>query len=108
MKVLVSCGLALTLLGTLALEAAAQGSCAGSYNRCKARCPQWSKEPVAKCAADHCAPKLATCRRTGCWTEGPLYGGGTACNLKKSERSHGRAMARHGGSHPMTRTGELS
>ena len=68
---------------TFSAEIAAQDSCAAHFGRCKARCPEWSKEPVAKCAADHCSPKLSTCRKTGCWTEGPRYGGGTTCNLKK-------------------------
>jgi hypothetical protein len=83
-RFLVGCSLAAAVLGTLAVGAAAQTTCAGFYSQCKARCPEWSKEPVAKCAADHCAPKLSTCRSTGCWTEGPRYGGGKYCNLKKS------------------------
>jgi len=84
MRIVVSCGIALAVLGALVVAAAAQTSCAGYFSQCKARCPQWSKEPIAKCTADHCTPKLNACRRTGCWTEGPLYGGGTTCNLKKS------------------------
>ncbi len=70
--------------GLFSLDVPAQTSCTGYFNQCKARCPEWSKEPVAKCAADHCAPKLRTCRSTGCWTEGPRYGGGKFCNLQKS------------------------
>jgi hypothetical protein len=83
-KIAMCCGFALALLGALAVDAGAQTSCSGFYGNCKVRCPQWSKDPVAKCAADHCAPKLGTCRKTGCWTEGPLFGGGTTCNLKKT------------------------
>lgn len=85
MKVVGSLGFALALLGTLAVEAAAQSSCAGFFSQCSARCREPSRtEPAAKCITDHCTPKRNSCRATGCWTEGAKYGGGKACNLKKS------------------------
>jgi hypothetical protein len=82
-KGLFAAGAALAFIALLSIEAPAQTSCAAFFNQCKARCPQWSKDPVAKCTADHCSPKLATCRSTGCWTEGPRFGGGKFCNLQK-------------------------
>lgn len=85
MKVFVSCGFALALLGTLGMEATAQSSCGGFFSQCAGRCAEPSrKEPVAKCVADHCTPKRNSCRATGCWTEGAKYGGAKTCNLKKS------------------------
>jgi hypothetical protein len=78
MKIIVSCGFALALLGTLALEASAQTSCSGWYPVCKQRCVQQN------ISCGHCDDLLATCRRTGCWTEGKNYGGARHCNLKKS------------------------
>jgi hypothetical protein len=84
-KMVVSCGLTLAVIGTLAMEAAAQSSCAGLFSQCAARCREPSrKEPPAKCIADHCTPKRNSCRTTGCWTEGAKYGGAKHCNLKKS------------------------
>ncbi len=83
MKTTLAIVFAVMTVVTFSAEVVAQDSCAAIFSRCKARCPEWSKEPIAKCAADHCSPKLATCRKTGCWTEGPRYGGGTVCNLKK-------------------------
>lgn len=75
--------LALAVLGLAAMDAAAQSSCAGFFSQCRSRCAEPSRrEPVAKCVADHCTPKLNSCRRTGCWTEGVRYGGKKHCNLK--------------------------
>ena len=67
------------------LRVAQGGSCQALFSQCRSRCAEpWRKEPAAKCVRDHCTPKLNTCRRTGCWTEGANYGGGTHCSLKKS------------------------
>lgn len=88
-KVVACCGCLLFLLGfllgTAALDtAAAQSSCRGFFSQCSARCANNPKgESKAKCTADHCSPKLSTCRRTGCWTEGAQYGGQTHCKLAK-------------------------
>jgi hypothetical protein len=73
--------LALGLLGLLAIEA---NACQSFFSQCAARCENNPKgESKAKCTADHCSPKLASCRASGCWTEGAAYGGGKTCNLKK-------------------------
>ena len=61
----------------------AQGStCQSWYNMCAQRCRE--RLPNDKtCASDHCAPKLSTCRQSGCWQEGQQYGGGKTCGLAK-------------------------
>jgi hypothetical protein len=71
-------GLALALLGTLTVEVAAQTSCSAWKAVCLTRCPS------LKIGCAHCDDLLATCRRTGCWTEGKNYGNARHCNLKKS------------------------
>jgi len=79
MKIIVSCGFALALLlGTLALEAAAQTSCGGWYPICRQRCVG------LKIGCGHCDQLMETCKRTGCWTEGKQYGSKKHCSLKKS------------------------
>ena len=78
-RTLVSCGFALALLGTFALEAAAQTSCSGWRQTCLSRCKQ---SGAASCP--RCSEQMSNCRTTGCWTEVPAFGGATHCNLKKS------------------------
>jgi hypothetical protein len=77
---------ALAILALAVPHAAAQGSsCQAFFNQCAARCATNAKgEPQAKCTADHCRPKLASCRQSGCWQEGQAFGGGKTCNLAKS------------------------
>jgi len=76
--------LTLLLLSFIAADARAASSCQSFFSQCAARCANNPKgETKAKCTADHCSPKLASCRQSGCWTEGNVYGGGTTCNLKK-------------------------
>lgn len=83
MRRLLVAATAIALTGIAAIEAQAS-SCQAYFSQCSARCVNNAKgETKAKCTADHCRPKLATCRRSGCWTEGAAYGGGTTCNLKK-------------------------
>jgi hypothetical protein len=77
-KIVVAYGFGLALLGTLALEASAQSSCSGWYPVCRQRCIGM------KIGCGHCDDLLATCKRTGCWTEGRNHGGARHCNLKKS------------------------
>jgi hypothetical protein len=72
MKVIVSFGFALALLGTLAIEAAAQSSCSDENKLC-----------LSRGGGARCAERMAKCRRTGCWEHIPKYGG-PICNLKKS------------------------
>lgn len=61
---------------------AAGGSCQSMFSTCAARCKQ--RAPQDKnCVSDHCSPKLAECRSTGCWQEGQMYGGGKTCGLAK-------------------------
>jgi hypothetical protein len=78
MKTIVSYGLALGLLGALALEVSAQTSCSGWYPICKQRCV------AQNISCGHCDDLLATCKSTGCWREGKNYGGKLHCKLKKS------------------------
>ena len=60
----------------------AAGSCGGFYSTCAARCKK-DNPADRNCASDHCAPKLAECKSSGCWHEGRRYGGGKTCNLKR-------------------------
>jgi hypothetical protein len=76
LRIAALCGFALALLGTL--EASAQTSCSGWYPICRQRCVE------QKISCGHCDDLSATCRRTGCWTEGKNYGGTRHCGLKKS------------------------
>lgn len=78
-KAIVACGFALVLLGTLAMEAAAQTSCSGWNATCVSRCKQ---RGATSCP--YCAGQLSNCRKSGCWTLHPDFGGATHCNLKKS------------------------
>jgi len=80
MKIHLSCGFALALLGTLALEASAQTSCSGFYAICQQRCVTSGLRPDCSICKEH----LRTCKSTGCVTEGRRWGGKTLCNLKKS------------------------
>lgn len=95
MKIVIAIATTL-LVGTTALAAEPSGnssdgriqlaasSCQSYFSQCRARCANNAKgETQAKCTADHCSPKLASCRKSGCWTEGAAYGGGTTCNLAK-------------------------
>lgn len=79
MKILVSCSLALALLGMLALEAAAQSSCSGWRSACLSRC-----KASGNTSCPYCSQQANECRKTGCWVEHPNFGGATHCNLKKS------------------------
>jgi hypothetical protein len=71
-RTLISCGFALALLGTFALEAAAQSSCSAENSLC-----------LSRGGGERCAERMKDCRRTGCWAHIPKYGG-QICNLKKS------------------------
>jgi len=66
--------------GTMVMAAA---SCTGTYRQCVARCRRDVPQDKA-CPSDHCAPKLGTCKSSGCWQEGARYGGGLTCNLTRS------------------------
>lgn len=78
LRIIVSFGFALALVGTLAIESTAQSSCSGWYAICRQRCVGM------KIGCGHCDELMATCRKTGCWTEGKQYGSKKHCNLKKS------------------------
>jgi hypothetical protein len=49
---------------------AQQSSCSGWKSVCESRGPG-------------CGSKYAACLKSGCWTEGEKYGGGTHCGLAK-------------------------
>lgn len=76
LKFIIASGFVAALLGTLALEAAAQSSCSGWNAVCRERC--------GKANCPRCVEQMSNCRKTGCWTVVPKWGGGTHCNLKKS------------------------
>ncbi len=58
------------------------GTCRSFQDTCAARCV--ARLPDDKnCVSDHCTPKLAECRKTGCWQEGNLYGGAKTCGLAR-------------------------
>ncbi len=83
MRTAVVAGLAALAMVLATPGASAQSSCSGFQSSCAKRCKQ--RLPDDKnCVSDHCTPKLAECRTTGCWQEGRLYGGKLTCNLKKS------------------------
>lgn len=83
MRIILGIGLTLALLG-IGSQVSEAASCQNLFSQCSARCENNPKgETKAKCTSDHCAPKLASCRKSGCWTEGQNYGGGTTCNLTK-------------------------
>ena len=84
MRIFVRLALAFPILGFSVAESYASTSCQSFFNQCSARCVSNAKgETKAKCTADHCSPKLNSCRKSGCWTEGAAFGGGTTCNLAK-------------------------
>jgi hypothetical protein len=72
LKMFLACGFALPLLGTLAVEAAAQSSCSAENSLC-----------LSRGGGARCAERMANCRRNGCWEHIAKYGG-RICNLKKS------------------------
>jgi hypothetical protein len=72
MKIIVSCGFALALLGMFAIEAAAQSSCSAENKLC-----------LSRGGGTRCAERMVSCKRTGCWEHIAKYGG-RICNLKKS------------------------
>jgi hypothetical protein len=78
-NLVLACGVAVALLGAWAMEAAAQSSCGGWNAVCLKRCAAMGKTDCPTCRAN-----LATCRKTGCWTEIAKFGGASHCNLKKS------------------------
>lgn len=75
LKITVSFGFALALVGTLAMEATAQSSCSGWNSTCRARC--------GKASCPYCDEQMRNCVRTGCWAEAARFGGARHCNLQK-------------------------
>jgi hypothetical protein len=79
--------LAAAALAALALivaipSPAGAASCSGSFGTCAQRCK--TKYATDKnCISDHCSPKLATCKSTGCWQQGGDFGNVLTCNLDK-------------------------
>lgn len=61
------------------------GSCQAWLGTCTSRCRARLPEDAAykKCVADVCGPKLAECRKSGCWHESEAFGGGRICSLAK-------------------------
>ena len=57
-------------------------SCSDIHKTCVARCKR-DNAADKLCPSDHCDPKLAQCRSTGCWQEGQRYGGALTCDLTK-------------------------
>ncbi|HEX7792295.1 MAG TPA: hypothetical protein VF467_17405 [Afipia sp.] len=74
---------ALAFVFALTLFAPADAAtCSGSFNTCASRCK--TKYATDKsCVSDHCSPKLATCKSSGCWQQGGDFGNVLTCNLDK-------------------------
>jgi len=70
-----------TVVGTGPAQAQTFTSCSQAHQVCAARC---NTSDNASCVREVCAPKLKSCRASGCWQEAPRFGGGQTCNLKKS------------------------
>ena len=80
-KLMSAAALAFMLALTLVMPADA-ATCSGSFNTCVSRCK--TKYAADKsCVSDHCSPKLATCKSTGCWQQGGDFGNVRTCNLDK-------------------------
>ena len=77
------CAAVFGLVFTLTLFAPADAAtCSGSFNTCAARCK--TKYATDKsCVSDHCTPKLASCKSSGCWQQGGDFGNVLTCNLDK-------------------------
>ena len=73
------------ILATLAFAIpndADAASCTNFLNTCASNCR--AKHASDKsCVSDHCSPKLATCKSTGCWQQGGDFGNALTCNLDK-------------------------
>ncbi|MBN9266934.1 MAG: hypothetical protein BGN89_12375 [Alphaproteobacteria bacterium 64-6] len=82
MKIAISCAFALVFF-SLASEASAQSSCSGFFSQCQSRCKANAAD-AETCIARICRPKLAACRKSGCYQETARFGGANHCNLKKS------------------------
>ena len=80
--VLMTAGLVAHPAQSQSVQVAQAGSCASFSSTCASRCRK-DNPADKKCFSDHCAPKLATCKATGCWREGNRYGGGQTCNLRR-------------------------
>lgn len=73
-------GLFLSL--ALVADVAQAASCSGSFNTCASRC-KTKYAHDKNCISDHCSPKLATCKSSGCWQQGGDFGNVLTCNLDK-------------------------
>jgi hypothetical protein len=60
----------------------AADTCASFQSTCAVRCRKDNPQDKS-CVSDHCLPKLAQCKTTGCWQEGQRYGGGQTCGMKR-------------------------
>ncbi len=68
--------------GAGSLQLAQAGTCTSWFNSCAARCKK-DKPTDRACVSDHCSPKLAQCKASGCYSEGKDYGGAQHCGLKR-------------------------
>jgi len=74
---------ALAVVFALTLLAPADAAtCSGSFNTCASRC-KTKYASDKNCISDHCSPKLATCKSSGCWQQGGDFGNVLTCNLDK-------------------------
>ncbi|MBI3700665.1 MAG: hypothetical protein HY242_09525 [Afipia sp.] len=63
-------------------DGASAASCRDSFNTCVSRC-KTNYASDKNCVSDHCTPKYATCKSTGCWQQGGDFGNVLTCNLDK-------------------------
>ena len=80
-KFIAAAALAFALALTL-LTPAEAATCTGSFNTCAARC-KTKYASDKNCVSDHCTPKLASCKSSGCWQQGGDFGNVLTCNLDK-------------------------
>ena len=72
-----------TMLAVLAIaDVADAASCSNFQNTCASNCR--AKHASDKdCVSDHCSPKLASCKSSGCWQQGGDFGNKLTCDLDK-------------------------
>ena len=71
-----------TLFAFTFADVANAASCSNSFNTCVSRC-KTKYASDKNCVSDHCSPKLATCKTSGCWQQGGDFGNVLTCNLDK-------------------------
>jgi hypothetical protein len=74
-------GIFVNLAGALAEDKAASPSRPIQMAQGASSCSGW--KAICETRGPGCDAKFAQCMKSGCWTEGPKYGGATHCSLAK-------------------------